>query len=75
MCFLASDAAADVSGQVFVMWGTRIHLMHGWQRVHTFDRSDADRARGRWTPEELIARKDEIFAGHRTKVPHMGFGE
>jgi len=70
VCFLASDAAADVSGQVFVMWGTRIHLMQGWQRVHTLDRGD-----GRWTPEELVARKDEIFAGHRTKIPQMGFGE
>jgi NAD(P)-dependent dehydrogenase (short-subunit alcohol dehydrogenase family) len=75
VCFLASDAAADVSGQVFVVWGTRIHLMQGWQRVHTFDRSDADRDRGRWTPEELVERKDEIFAGHRTKIPQMGFGE
>jgi 3-oxoacyl-[acyl-carrier protein] reductase len=75
VCFLASDAAADVSGQVFVMWGTRIHLMQGWQRVHTLDRTDADRDRGRWTPEELVARKDEIFAGHRTKIPAMGFGE
>jgi 3-oxoacyl-[acyl-carrier protein] reductase len=75
VCFLASDAAADVSGQVFVVWGTRIHLMQGWQRVHTLDRADADRDRGRWTPEELIERKDEIFAGHRTKVPYMGFGE
>jgi 3-oxoacyl-[acyl-carrier protein] reductase len=75
VCFLASDAAADVSGQVFVMWGTRIHLMQGWQRVHTLDRTDTDRDKGRWTPEELIARKDEIFAGHRTKIPHMGFGE
>ncbi|HEV7525257.1 MAG TPA: SDR family oxidoreductase, partial [Acidimicrobiia bacterium] len=75
VCFLASDAAADVSGQVFVMWGTRIHLMEGWQRVHTLERTDADRDRGRWTPEELIERKEEIFAGHRTKIPRMGFGE
>jgi NAD(P)-dependent dehydrogenase (short-subunit alcohol dehydrogenase family) len=75
VCFLASDAAADVSGQVFVVWGTRIHLMQGWQRVHTLDRTDADRDRGRWTPEELVERKDEMFAGHRTKIPHMGFGE
>jgi 3-oxoacyl-[acyl-carrier protein] reductase len=75
VCFLASDAAADVSGQVFVMWGTRIHLMQGWQRVHTFDRNDADRDKGRWTPAELIEHKDEIFAGHRTKIPPMGFGE
>jgi NAD(P)-dependent dehydrogenase (short-subunit alcohol dehydrogenase family) len=75
VCFLASEAAADVSGQVFVMWGTRIHLMQGWQRVHTLDRTDADRDRGRWTPSELVARKEEIFAGHRTKIPRMGFGE
>jgi 3-oxoacyl-[acyl-carrier protein] reductase len=73
--FLASDAAADVSGQVFVMWGTRIHLMAGWQKVHTLDRTDADRDRGRWTTAELIERKDEIFAGRRTKIPRMGFGE
>ncbi len=32
------------------MWGTRIHLMQGWQRVHTLDRTDTDRDRGRWTP-------------------------
>jgi NAD(P)-dependent dehydrogenase (short-subunit alcohol dehydrogenase family) len=75
VCFLASDAAADVSGQVFVVWGTRIHLMQGWQRVHTLDRTDADGDRGRWTPEELVERKEEIFAGHRTKIPQMGFGE
>jgi hypothetical protein len=75
VCFLASDAAADVSGQVFVVWGTRIHLMQGWQRVHTLDRTDADRDYGRWTPEELAERKDEIFDGHRTKIPPMGFGE
>ncbi len=75
VCFLASDAAADVSGQVFVMWGTRIHLMQGWQRVHTLDRGDADRDLGRWTPEELIAHKDDLFGGHRTKIPRMGFGE
>jgi NAD(P)-dependent dehydrogenase (short-subunit alcohol dehydrogenase family) len=75
VCFLASEAAADVSGQVFVMWGTRIHLMQGWQRVHTFDRTDADRDKGRWTPAELIEHRDEIFAGHRTKIPPMGFGE
>ena len=68
--FLASAAASDVSGQVFVVFGTRIHLMEGWTRVNTLDRGE-----GRWTPEELIARKDEIFAGRRSKIPQMGFGE
>jgi 3-oxoacyl-[acyl-carrier protein] reductase len=70
VAFLASAAASDVSGQVFVVFGTRIHLMQGWQRVNTLDRGE-----GRWTPDELIARKDEIFAGHRSKIPPMGFGE
>jgi hypothetical protein len=34
--------------------------------------NDDDR---RWTPEELIARKDDLFAGRRSKVPPMGFGK
>jgi NAD(P)-dependent dehydrogenase (short-subunit alcohol dehydrogenase family) len=68
--FLASDAAADVSGQVFVVFGTRIHLMSGWQMVNTLDRGE-----GRFTPDELIARKAELFGGHSTKIPQMGFGQ
>jgi NAD(P)-dependent dehydrogenase (short-subunit alcohol dehydrogenase family) len=68
--FLASDAAADVSGQVFVVFGTRVHLMEGFTLANTLDRGV-----GRWTPEELIARKDELFAGRRSKVPPMGFGQ
>jgi NAD(P)-dependent dehydrogenase (short-subunit alcohol dehydrogenase family) len=70
VCFLASDAAADVSGQAFVVVGPRIYLMEGWTMVNKLDRGD-----GRWTPEELVARKDDIFAGRRSKVPPMGFGE
>jgi 3-oxoacyl-[acyl-carrier protein] reductase len=70
VAFLASDAAADVSGQVFVVWGTRVHLLQGWQLVNTIDRGE-----GRWTPAELVARKDELFAGHRSGVPPMGFGQ
>ena len=70
VCFLASDDASDVSGQVFIMVGPKIYLMQGWTMVNKFDRGE-----GRWTPEELIARKDELFAGRRTKVPRQGFGE
>ena len=67
--FLASDDAADVSGQVFVVWGTRVHLMQGWQLAATLDRGE-----GRWTPQELVDRKGELFANHRSKVPPLGFG-
>ena len=68
--FLASDAAADVSGQVFVVFGTRVHLMEGFTLANTLDRGE-----GRWTAEELVARKDELFGGRRSKVPPMGFGQ
>ena len=70
VAFLASDAAADVSGQIFVVFGTRVHLLEGYSLVNTLDRGE-----GRWTPEELIARKDELFAGRRSGVPAMGFGQ
>lgn len=69
VAFLASDAAADVSGQVFVVWGTRVHLMQGYTLANTLDRGE-----GRWTAQELIDRKDELFAGRRSGVPPMGFG-
>jgi NAD(P)-dependent dehydrogenase (short-subunit alcohol dehydrogenase family) len=67
--FLASDAAADVSGQVFVVWGARVHLMEPWQLARTLDRGDA-----RWTVDELVARKAELFADRSSGVPPMGFG-
>jgi 3-oxoacyl-[acyl-carrier protein] reductase len=70
VAFLASDAAADVSGQIFVVFGTRVHLLEGYTLVNTLDRGE-----GRWTTEELIERKDELFAGRRSKVPPMGFGQ
>jgi NAD(P)-dependent dehydrogenase (short-subunit alcohol dehydrogenase family) len=69
--FLASEAAADVSGQVFVVFGPNLYLMQGWEMVAELHR-DGD---GRWTAEELIARKEELFAGRRSKVPRMGFGK
>ena len=71
VAFLASDAAADVSGQVFVVFGPNLYLMEGWQMVSELHR-EGD---GRWRPEELIARKDELFAGRRSKVPPIGFGK
>jgi NAD(P)-dependent dehydrogenase (short-subunit alcohol dehydrogenase family) len=67
--FLASEAAADVSGQVFVVWGPRVHVMSGWSPVTTLDRGE-----GRWTVDELIARKDELFAKSGRAIPPMGFG-
>jgi 3-oxoacyl-[acyl-carrier protein] reductase len=70
VAFLASDAAADISGQVFVVWGPRVHLMRIWQPAFTLDRGE-----GRYTVQELIDRKGELFAdGRKSKIPPAGFG-
>ena len=67
VAFLASDAAADVSGQVFVVFGSRVHLMEGWHLVKTLDRGE-----GRWTPEELLARKKRRDPVSPQHVTHRG---
>jgi 3-oxoacyl-[acyl-carrier protein] reductase len=69
VAFLASDAAADVSGQVFVVWGPKVHVMTGWSPAASLDRGE-----GRWTVDELAARKDELFANSSSSIPPMGFG-
>jgi 3-oxoacyl-[acyl-carrier protein] reductase len=69
--FLASDAAADVSGQVFVIWGSHVYLMQGWQMINDFDAGGR-----RWTLQELVERKADLFApaARGSKIPSMGFG-
>jgi NAD(P)-dependent dehydrogenase (short-subunit alcohol dehydrogenase family) len=69
--FLASDAAADVNGQVFVVWGEHVHLMAGWQAV-----ADLTAGGKRWTVDELIERKGDLFAlaPRGSKIPQMGVG-
>jgi NAD(P)-dependent dehydrogenase (short-subunit alcohol dehydrogenase family) len=68
VAFLASDAAADVSGQVFVVWGPKVHRMRGWAPAASVDRGE-----GRWSVTELAARKDELIGGEGD-IPPMGFG-
>jgi NAD(P)-dependent dehydrogenase (short-subunit alcohol dehydrogenase family) len=61
--FLASDAAADLNGQGFVVWGGRVALVKGWHTVREIDRRDAA-----FTARDLIARKDELF-GDQPREP------
>ncbi|MCZ7531382.1 MAG: SDR family oxidoreductase [Acidimicrobiia bacterium] len=68
--FLASDAASDITGQVFVVWADRVHLMNGWSLDNTVERGGQ-----RWTIDELIDAKDELFADHDPGAPPMGFGQ
>ncbi len=61
--WLASDAAADVSGQVFIVIGGDVHLVRG------FDVVGSVRTEGRWTPGDLAARADDLFGGHSRGLP------
>ena len=59
VAFLASDAAADISGQGFVVWGGEVALVKGWHQVSQISTPGAA-----FTAADLIARKDELFGSH-----------
>jgi 3-oxoacyl-[acyl-carrier protein] reductase len=68
VAWLAGDDAAEVNGQVFVVFANRLHLMDGWDLFATIE------TEGRWTLDELRARKDELFGDRSLGLPRMGFG-
>ena len=56
--FLASDAASDVTGHVFGVWGGTIQLYDGWRATDHKIQNDGASA---LDPVEIAARKDELF--------------
>ncbi len=54
--FLASEAAADINGQGFIVWGGQVTLVQGWHHVSQISRPEAA-----FNARDLIARKDELF--------------
>ena len=68
VAWLASDGAADVTGQVFIVFANRLHLMGGWDLVNTVE------THGRWTIDELAAASDDLFGDQGRGLPKMGFG-
>lgn len=56
VAFLASDAAAGITGQVFGVTGGLVQLYQGWTPVEALQKG------GRWTPSELAERIGELFA-------------
>jgi NAD(P)-dependent dehydrogenase (short-subunit alcohol dehydrogenase family) len=57
VAYLASDAAADITGQVFYVQGGLVQLYQGWTPVAEIHKG------GRWSPAELAERVGELFAG------------
>jgi len=64
--FLASPAAKDVNGQVFIVYGPQVTLMSAPSVEHRF-RADAQA----WDPQELSGAMQEYFAG---RDPKKNFG-
>jgi NAD(P)-dependent dehydrogenase (short-subunit alcohol dehydrogenase family) len=55
--WLASELAADVTGQVFVVGEGRIFALQPWHEVGLIEK------RAQWTPKEIDAARDELFGG------------
>lgn len=67
VAWLASDDAADVSGQVFVAFGDTVQVTSDREVVGEVS------AGGRpWRPEELVETKKELFARRDAGVPPFG---
>jgi NAD(P)-dependent dehydrogenase (short-subunit alcohol dehydrogenase family) len=60
VAFLATDAAAGITGQVFHVAGGIVQLYEGWGPVSEIDR------RARWTVEELIEQAPSLFKDRAT---------
>ena len=60
VAYLATDAAGDITGQVFYAQGGLIQLYQGWTPVAEIQKSE------RWTPAEIAGRIADLFEGKPT---------
>jgi len=67
VAFLASDEAADVNGQNFVVFGGSVWVVEGWKPAGEVSRDS------KWTPKELADNKSVLFKTHPSSVPPFGF--
>jgi NAD(P)-dependent dehydrogenase (short-subunit alcohol dehydrogenase family) len=67
VCFLAAPASADVTGQIFVVFGGNIYAMSAFRPIGQITRD------GAWSPQELIEAKEELFKDIDSGVHPFGF--
>ena len=65
--FLASDHAADINGQILVVYGGDITVMGGYHPIGEVRRE------GPWTPSELIEAKAKLFNGISSRIDPFQF--
>lgn len=61
VAYLATDEAAEITGQVFYVYGGTVHLMQGWTYDTTVQKS------ARWTVEELVGQVPGLFKNQPQK--------
>jgi NAD(P)-dependent dehydrogenase (short-subunit alcohol dehydrogenase family) len=66
VAWLATDDAAEVNGQVFIVIGGDVHLVRGFEVVSSVHHE------GPWPITDLIKAKDELFGERSSKVPRFG---
>src|SRR5205085_10469294 len=66
VAWLASDAAAGISGQVLIVIGGSVQLLATWPGVGSIARED------RWTVDDLVAAAPELFGDRPSGVPAFG---
>ncbi len=64
--FLASEAAGDINGQGFIVWGGQVMLVGGWHGLNQISKPNAA-----LTAHDLVARKDELFGTHPRQPGYM----
>jgi NAD(P)-dependent dehydrogenase (short-subunit alcohol dehydrogenase family) len=67
VAFLASDAASDVTGQNFVVFGGNVWAMGGFHPVGEIHRDSM------WTPAELAGAKGDLFKDVSSGIPKFSF--
>jgi NAD(P)-dependent dehydrogenase (short-subunit alcohol dehydrogenase family) len=62
--WLASPAAADVTGQVFIVWGSEVQVCKIWSLGGAVNAGDKA-----WTVDGLIEAQAELFKNHPSGLP------